>query len=183
MRVEAMPDDVASAAELVDRYVSTRERLMGPLPKHAHPGAPAPPEPAPEPEPEPESEPDWHIEMFDYPALPPLPGAAPPDMPFEEKAALVVAHAPPSRTLLNPIPRLQGITARVFGVKVRDLIGVRRLRVVCQPRMLAMAIAKELYPTMSLPQIGRRFGGRDHTTVMHAHRKYGPLIKALRASE
>jgi len=98
--------------------------------------------------------------------------------PLEEKVALVLAHVPSSRTP-NLISRLQYVTASVFGVKVRDICGRRRAADVCEPRMIAMAIAKELYPSLSLPYIGRWFGGRDRTTVLHARQKYGPLIRKL----
>jgi chromosomal replication initiator protein len=51
----------------------------------------------------------------------------------------------------------------------------RRARAVARPRQVAMYLAKQL-TTRSLPEIGRRFGGRDHTTVMHAVRKVEELI-------
>jgi len=54
----------------------------------------------------------------------------------------------------------------------------RRARAVARPRQVAMYLAKQLTPR-SLPEIGRRFGGRDHTTVMHAIKK----IEELRAAD
>ncbi|MHB8528300.1 MAG: chromosomal replication initiator protein DnaA [Caulobacteraceae bacterium] len=65
-----------------------------------------------------------------------------------------------------------------FGLKQADLISERRTRSVARPRQAAMWLAKQL-TTRSLPDIGRRFGGRDHTTVIHAVRR----IEALRATD
>jgi chromosomal replication initiator protein len=60
-------------------------------------------------------------------------------------------------------------------VKVADILSKRRSRSVARPRQVAMALAKEL-TNHSLPEIGDAFGGRDHTTVLHAYR----LINELR---
>ena len=60
-------------------------------------------------------------------------------------------------------------------IKVADLLSKRRNRSVARPRQIAMALSKEL-TNHSLPEIGEAFGGRDHTTVLHACRK----VKALR---
>jgi len=57
-----------------------------------------------------------------------------------------------------------------------DMVSARRARAVARPRQVAMYLAKQLTPR-SLPEIGRKFGGRDHTTVMHAIRR----IEELRA--
>ena len=59
-----------------------------------------------------------------------------------------------------------------------DLISARRNRAIARPRQAAMWLAKHL-TTRSLPDIGRRFGGRDHTTVLHAVRR----IEALKADD
>ena len=61
-----------------------------------------------------------------------------------------------------------------YNVRMADLLGPRRARVVSRPRQVAMFLAKHL-TTKSLPEIGRRFGGRDHTTVIHAVRKIEEL--------
>jgi len=66
-------------------------------------------------------------------------------------------------------------TAEYYKIKVADLMSKRRNRSVARPRQVAMALAKEL-TQHSLPEIGDAFGGRDHTTVLHACRK----IKELR---
>ena len=58
------------------------------------------------------------------------------------------------------------------------MVSARRAREVARPRQIAMYLAKQLTPR-SLPEIGRRFGGRDHTTVIHAVRQ----IEKLRASD
>ena len=55
------------------------------------------------------------------------------------------------------------------------MASTRRARVVARPRQVAMYLAKQLTPR-SLPEIGRKFGGRDHTTVMHAVKKIEELI-------
>jgi chromosomal replication initiator protein len=57
-----------------------------------------------------------------------------------------------------------------------DMLSARRARAVARPRQVAMYLTKQLTPR-SLPEIGRKFGGRDHTTVMHAIRR----IEELRA--
>jgi len=73
---------------------------------------------------------------------------------------------------------IQKATADHFGLKQADLISERRTRSVARPRQCAMWLAKQL-TTRSLPDIGRRFGGRDHTTVLHAVRR----IDELRAAD
>ena len=76
------------------------------------------------------------------------------------------------------IEEIQKRVAEHYGIKHSDMHSARRARVVARPRQVAMYLAKQLTPR-SLPEIGRRFGGRDHTTVMHAIRK----IEELRASD
>ena len=73
---------------------------------------------------------------------------------------------------------IQKATAEHFGLKQADLISERRNRAIARPRQAAMWLAKQL-TTRSLPDIGRRFGGRDHTTVLHAVRR----IDELRAGD
>ncbi|HLY79462.1 MAG TPA: chromosomal replication initiator protein DnaA [Caulobacteraceae bacterium] len=73
---------------------------------------------------------------------------------------------------------IQKATAEHFALKQADLISERRTRSVARPRQAAMWLAKQL-TTRSLPDIGRRFGGRDHTTVLHAVRR----IEALRQTD
>ena len=62
-----------------------------------------------------------------------------------------------------------------YKVKVADILSKRRSRSIARPRQMAMALAKEL-TNHSLPEIGDHFGGRDHTTVIHACRKVKELI-------
>nr|WP_269715086.1 chromosomal replication initiator protein DnaA [Caulobacter sp. NIBR2454] len=76
------------------------------------------------------------------------------------------------------IDDIQKATSEHFGLKQADLISERRNRSIARPRQAAMWLAKQL-TTRSLPDIGRRFGGRDHTTVLHAVRR----IEALRAED
>lgn len=61
------------------------------------------------------------------------------------------------------------LTAKYFGVPYADLIGPRRFKPIVRHRQLAMYLAKQ-FTTASFPEIGRRFGDRDHTTAMHACR-------------
>lgn len=76
---------------------------------------------------------------------------------------------------LITIENIQKTVAEYFKIKVADLISKRRNRSVTRPRQIAMTLAKEL-TNHSLPEIGDVFGGRDHTTVLHAHRKIKELI-------
>jgi len=66
--------------------------------------------------------------------------------------------------------------ADYFGIRVSELKSKRRNRQIARPRQIAMSLAKEL-TSMSLPDIGDAFGGRDHTTVIHACKKVDELAK------
>ncbi len=68
------------------------------------------------------------------------------------------------------VDMIQKLVSEHYGLKQADLISERRARAVARPRQVAMWLAKQI-TTRSLPDIGRRFGGRDHTTVLHAVRK------------
>ncbi len=73
------------------------------------------------------------------------------------------------------IEEIQKKVAEHFNIRVADMHSARRARAVARPRQVAMYLSKQL-TARSLPEIGRRFGGRDHTTVMHAVRKVEELI-------
>ncbi|MFO8003079.1 chromosomal replication initiator protein DnaA, partial [Thioalkalivibrio sp.] len=75
---------------------------------------------------------------------------------------------------LVTLENIQKTVAEYFRVKVSDLHSARRSRSITRPRQMAMALAKEL-TQHSLPEIGQAFGGRDHTTVIHACRKVAEL--------
>lgn len=75
------------------------------------------------------------------------------------------------------IDNIQRIVAEYYKIKMADLLSKRRTRSIARPRQVAMALSKEL-TNHSLPEIGEAFGGRDHTTVLHACRK----IKELQES-
>ncbi|MFQ5938867.1 MAG: chromosomal replication initiator protein DnaA [Alphaproteobacteria bacterium] len=73
------------------------------------------------------------------------------------------------------IEEIQKRVAGHFNIRLSDMHSARRARAVARPRQVAMYLAKQLTPR-SLPEIGRKFGGRDHTTVMHAVRKIEELM-------
>ena len=75
---------------------------------------------------------------------------------------------------LITIDNIQKTVAEYYKIKVADLLSKRRSRSVARPRQMAMALTKEL-TNKSLPEIGDRFGGRDHTTVLHACRTISKL--------
>ncbi len=77
------------------------------------------------------------------------------------------------------IEDIQRVVARHYNVSKADLLSSRRTRTIVRPRQIAMYLAKLLTPR-SLPEIGRRFGGRDHTTVLHAVRKIEGMIEGDR---
>jgi chromosomal replication initiator protein len=74
------------------------------------------------------------------------------------------------------IPNIQRITAEYFNVRLQDLLSKRRVRSLARPRQMAMTLSKEL-TEHSLPEIGEAFGGRDHTTVMHACKTIRKLVE------
>ncbi|WP_110032392.1 chromosomal replication initiator protein DnaA [Hoeflea marina] len=73
------------------------------------------------------------------------------------------------------IEDIQRVVSRHYNVTRQELVSDRRTRVIVKPRQIAMYLAKTMTPR-SFPEIGRRFGGRDHTTVLHAVRKIEGLI-------
>jgi chromosomal replication initiation ATPase DnaA len=77
-----------------------------------------------------------------------------------------------------PIPEVQAIVARVFKVSVCDLTSERRARDIVRPRHVAMYLAKH-FTTNSLPAIARAFGGRHHTSAVHAVKKMAPIAAAV----
>ena len=78
------------------------------------------------------------------------------------------------------IDEIQRRVAEHFNIKMAEMTSSRRARVVARPRQVAMYLAKQL-TSRSLPEIGRKFGGRDHTTVMHAVKKIEELAAIDRA--
>ena len=75
---------------------------------------------------------------------------------------------------------IMGQTASYFGLSIDDLCGTSRSRVLVTARQIAMYLCREL-TDLSLPKIGQQFGGRDHTTVMHADRKIRNLMAERRS--
>ena len=75
---------------------------------------------------------------------------------------------------LISIDNIQKTVATYYKIKVSDLLSKRRSRSITRPRQMAMTLAKKL-TNHSLPEIGDAFGGRDHTTVLHACRKIDEL--------
>lgn len=73
------------------------------------------------------------------------------------------------------ISEIQAETCREFRVHPRDMFSARRARAVARPRQVAMYLARHL-TLQSLPEIGKAFGNRDHTTVMHAIRRVADLM-------
>ncbi len=79
---------------------------------------------------------------------------------------------------LVTIDNIQKTVAQYYKIRMADLLSKSRRRSITRPRQVAMTLAKEL-TTHSLPEIGDAFGGRDHTTVLHACRK----VRELRETE
>ncbi len=73
------------------------------------------------------------------------------------------------------IEEIQRKVAEHYNIRLSDMIGPKRVRNIARPRQIAMYLSKQLTPR-SLPEIGRRFGGRDHTTIMHGVRRIEELM-------
>jgi chromosomal replication initiator protein len=94
---------------------------------------------------------------------------------LEEAQAVLRPHLRTGERRIT-VDEIQKATSEYYSLKQADLLSERRTRAVARPRQIAMWLCKQL-TTRSLPDIGRRFGGRDHTTVLHAVRR----IEELRA--
>ena len=81
------------------------------------------------------------------------------------------------RELINKIELIKEVVAKHYDLTLAELIGGPRSKKFSYPRMVGMYLAKEI-TDRSLPDIGRRFGGRDHTTVLHGVRKIEGLLAA-----
>ena len=97
------------------------------------------------------------------------------DVAFVEEVLANVLRANQRRISIDEI---QTQVAEHYRIRKAEMTSARRAREVARPRQVAMYLSKQLTPK-SLPDIGRRFGGRDHTTVIHAVRQ----IEKLRASD
>ena len=97
------------------------------------------------------------------------------DVPFVEEVLANVLRANQRRISIDEI---QTRVAAHFSIRKAEMTSARRAREVARPRQVAMYLSKQLTPK-SLPDIGRRFGGRDHTTVIHAVKR----IESLRAAD
>lgn len=75
------------------------------------------------------------------------------------------------------IEEIQRKVAEHYNVRLSDMIGPKRLRTIARPRQVAMYLSKQM-TQRSLPEIGRRFGGRDHTTIMHGIKRIDELMAA-----
>lgn len=82
------------------------------------------------------------------------------------------------RRIHPAVSEIQSVVAHGFGIDVSEMYSQRRSRAVARPRQAAMYLAKRKTP-YSLPMIGRLFGGRDHTTVIHAVNR----VESLRGSD
>jgi chromosomal replication initiator protein len=92
----------------------------------------------------------------------------------EEAIADLIGTREPRRVKIEDI---QKVVASHFNVSKTDLLSARRTRAIVRPRQIAMYLAKTMTPR-SFPEIGKRFGNRDHTTVLHAVRKVEELATA-----
>ncbi len=105
-------------------------------------------------------------------------GARLPALTLDEAEGILRPHLHKGGDRRVTVDEIQKATAEHFALKQADLLCERRTRAIARPRQLAMYLAKTL-TTRSYPDIGRRFGGRDHTTVLHAVRR----IEELKAED
>ena len=133
----------ATADDLMAHYATVRARLHGPAPRvFVHPSALPPPPPEPEPEPE------IVVPLMRMPVVIPLPHEV--RIQFDEVVGLVCDHR---------------------GYHRREVFAERRVKHLCATRQIIWALARKFCWHMSLPQIGRSSGKKDHTTVLHGIKK------------
>ena len=83
---------------------------------------------------------------------------------------------PQSKPKVITVHDIQKAVSQRFHVKMEDFAAKKRTKSIAFPRQIAMYLSREL-TDLSLPKIGEEFGGRDHTTVIHAHDKISKLLK------
>ncbi len=98
------------------------------------------------------------------------------DMDAELAAEALKDIIPSSRPKIITIQAIQQIISEKYDIKMEDFSAKRRTKSIAYPRQIAMYLSREL-TDLSLPKIGEEFGGRDHTTVIHAHDKISNLLK------
>ncbi|WAA12298.1 chromosomal replication initiator protein DnaA [Fervidibacillus halotolerans] len=91
-------------------------------------------------------------------------------------AAALKDIIPSSKPKVITIHDIQQVVADEYGIKLEDFRAKKRTKSIAFPRQIAMYLSREL-TDFSLPKIGEEFGGRDHTTVIHAHEKISKMIK------
>ena len=96
-----------------------------------------------------------------------------PELKADEAASLLRPHLKGAERKVT-VDEIQKAVCEHYGLKQADLLSERRTRAIARPRQVAMSLAKSL-TTRSYPDIGRRFGNRDHTTVLHAVRQIEKL--------
>src|SRR5699024_1841 len=75
------------------------------------------------------------------------------------------------------VQAIQEIVAEKYNIKLEDFAARKRTRSIAFPRQIAMYLSRQL-TDLSLPKIGEKFGGRDHTTVIHAHDKITEMVES-----
>ncbi len=95
---------------------------------------------------------------------------------FVEDASSILHDLVRSNSRVLEIPQIQKKVAEYYNIKLSDMRGTRRVQSIARPRQIAMYLSKQL-TDFSLPEIGRNFGGKDHTTVMYAVRKIEELLQ------
>src|SRR5699024_4990418 len=83
---------------------------------------------------------------------------------------------PSNRHKMITVERSQEVESKVYNIRMEDFATKKRTKSIAFPRQIAMYLSREL-TDLSLPKIGEKFGGRDHTTVIHAHEKISRLIE------
>ncbi len=96
-----------------------------------------------------------------------------PDLAAEALKSII----PNSKPKVITIHEIQKVVSEHYGIKMEDFAAKKRTKSIAFPRQIAMYLSRELTDS-SLPKIGEEFGGRDHTTVIHAHEKISKLIKS-----
>ena len=81
-----------------------------------------------------------------------------------------------SKMIVIPIGKIQTEVGNFYGVSVKEMKGTRRVQNIVLARQVAMYLAREMTDN-SLPKIGKEFGGKDHTTVIHAHGKIKSMLE------